>query len=89
MDWDWVDPSLMSSIAGSSYRDLCCYGAGIAGTHPTWFSLFLAGWHSVYTVPLSWDEDQSVLVAFFRSSPDWLRAFLCLLLGSMGILLIG
>jgi hypothetical protein len=28
---DWANPSLTSSMAGSPYRDLCCYGAGIAG----------------------------------------------------------
>ncbi|KAK3164504.1 hypothetical protein QOZ80_1AG0020030 [Eleusine coracana subsp. coracana] len=28
---DWGDLSLMSSVAGSSHRNLFCYGAGIAG----------------------------------------------------------
>ncbi|CAL4956304.1 unnamed protein product [Urochloa decumbens] len=28
---DWGAPALVSSAAGPSYRDLCCYGAGIAG----------------------------------------------------------
>jgi len=29
---DWAVPALMNSVAdGPSYRDLCCYGAGIAG----------------------------------------------------------
>ncbi|TVU34006.1 hypothetical protein EJB05_15832 [Eragrostis curvula] len=28
---DWGNPSLMNTVADSSYRDLCCYGAGIAG----------------------------------------------------------
>jgi hypothetical protein len=31
---DWADPSLMSSVdVSSSYRDLACYGAGIAGQY--------------------------------------------------------
>ena len=28
---DWGVPALMNSVADPSYRDLCCYGAGIAG----------------------------------------------------------
>jgi hypothetical protein len=44
---DWGDPALTSFVADSSFRHLCCYGAGIAGqylslaTQPTFYLFFL------------------------------------------------